>query len=69
MARYRCYLLDAHDRIRHVEALECSTDDQARERANELLSQHPTLRSIALWDGERRVPADEARAADRGGGA
>jgi len=54
--RYRCYLLDAHDRIRHVEAIECSDDDRARDLAAELLRQHPTLRSIALWDRERRVP-------------
>lgn len=56
MTRYRCYLLDAHERIRHVEAIDCSDDDRARDRAAELLHQHPTLRSIALWDSERRVP-------------
>jgi hypothetical protein len=57
MPRYRCYLLDALDRIRHVEALDCSSDDQARARALELLRQHPTLQSINLWDGDRQVPA------------
>jgi hypothetical protein len=56
MAQYRCYLLDALDRIRHVEAIECCNDDQARERANEVLSRYPSLNSVALWDGDRRVP-------------
>jgi len=57
MTRYRCYLLDALDRIRHVEAIECVSDDQAREHAAALLSKHAALQSIELWDGERRVPA------------
>ena len=56
MALYRCYLLDAHDRIRHVEAIDCNDDDGARDRAAELLRQHPALHSVALWDRERRVP-------------
>ena len=55
MARYRCYLLDAHDRIRHVEAMDCADDDRARDWAAELLRQHPTLHSIALWDRQRQV--------------
>lgn len=57
MARYRCYLLDAHDRIRHVEAIDCCDDDRARDRAVELLSRHPTLHSIVLWQRERQVPS------------
>jgi hypothetical protein len=61
MARYRCYLLDAQDRIRHVEAIDCCDDDRARDRAAELLSRHPALRSIALWESERRVPSAKAR--------
>lgn len=60
MARYRCYLLDANDRIRHVEAIDCGDDDRARARATELLAQHPTLHSIALWDDERRVAFPDA---------
>jgi hypothetical protein len=64
MARYRCYLLDAHDRIRHVEAIDCADDDGARDRAAVLLSQHPTLHSMALWDRERRVPAEKTAKAE-----
>jgi len=59
MTRYRCYLLDAFDRIRHVEAIDCDDDDQAHVRARALLGDHPELRAIELWDGARRVPADE----------
>ena len=59
MARYRCYLLDAHDRIRYVEAMDCPDDDRARDRAVELLRQHPTLHSIALWESQRRVAVDK----------
>ncbi len=55
MTRYKCYLRDEHDRIRHVETIEIDGDDGARQRAAEVLLQHPTLRSIELWDGERRV--------------
>lgn len=56
MVRYRCYLLDAHGRIRHVEAIDCCNDEHARDRAAELLREHPTLCAIALWDRERPVP-------------
>ncbi|HUA50753.1 MAG TPA: hypothetical protein VMB81_01240 [Candidatus Sulfotelmatobacter sp.] len=64
MVRYRCYLLDAHDRIRHVEAIDCCDDDRARARAAELLSRHPTLHSMALWDRERLVPSAKSPEAE-----
>jgi len=60
MTRYRCYLLNALGRIRHVEAIECGDDDQARDRAIALLDGHPELRSIELWDSARRVPTDRS---------
>jgi hypothetical protein len=52
---YKCYLLDAFDRIRHVEGIECCDDELARQRAAALLSAHPALRSFKLWDGERQI--------------
>ena len=58
MTRYRCYLLDAFGRIRHVEAIDCDDDDQARDRAITLLGGHPELHALELWDGARQIPAD-----------
>jgi len=58
MTRYRCYLLDTFGRIRHVEAIDCDDDGQARDRALALLGLHPELRSLELWDGARQIPAD-----------
>jgi hypothetical protein len=58
MTRYRCYLLDPFGRIRHVEAIDCDDDDQARDRARALLGVHPELRAIQLWDGAREVPIE-----------
>ncbi|MBI3517504.1 MAG: hypothetical protein HY060_26020 [Proteobacteria bacterium] len=57
MARYKCYLMDALDRIRHVESIEAGDDDAARERGAVLLRQHPALASVQISDGERRVGA------------
>jgi hypothetical protein len=55
MTRYRCYLLDEIGRIGHVQAIDCADDDQARDRALELLRGHPALQSVELWDGERKI--------------
>jgi hypothetical protein len=58
MTRYRCYLLDTFGRIRHVEAIDCDDDDQARARSLVLLGGHPELHALELWDGARQIPAD-----------
>lgn len=55
MKSYKCYLLDPFGRICHVEPIECDDDSVARTRAAELLLTHPSLQTIELWDGERRV--------------
>jgi hypothetical protein len=37
MAQYRIYLLDANNRFRAVEVVECATDDEARAKAREVM--------------------------------
>lgn len=53
---YRCYLLDAQRHIGRVEIIDCLDDDDARQRAHEILAARPDFCGIEVWEFDRRVP-------------
>jgi hypothetical protein len=51
MQHYRAYFLDDSGCISSVVDLHCENDEQARERALQLVERH----EVELWQGERFV--------------
>ena len=52
---YRCYFLNAANRIEAAEDLDAETLSEAVERAQSMLQSRPQHRAIELWEGARRV--------------
>jgi hypothetical protein len=56
MSCFRCYLLNAADKIVSVDSLEAEDDGAAMEMAGQLiLSKHTEFAAIEVWDCARRV--------------
>jgi len=54
--RYRCYFLNLHSHIEHVEIIEADTDPQAVTRADALFREKGAgFSGIEVWDRGRRV--------------
>jgi hypothetical protein len=52
---YRCYFLNADERIETFEVIEAARLSDAIDRAQAMLEARPHHRSVELWDGSRRV--------------
>jgi hypothetical protein len=52
MAAYRIYWFGADGHISAAQNLECSSDDQARARARDLVGE---FQAAEVWNGRRRV--------------
>ncbi len=63
MVDYRCYILDAEDRIVQAHDLECATDADAQTTAEGLLTRDPYHRGAEVWRATRRVARLERDAA------
>jgi hypothetical protein len=56
MPRFRCYLLNATDKIVSVDSLEAESDAAALEMAGQLIfSKHAEFAAIEVWDLARCV--------------
>ena len=55
MGHYRCYFLDARDRIWAAENIEAHALAQAKEQGFAMLREHPRSRSIEIWQGSGRL--------------
>ena len=56
MSYFRCYLLNASDKIVSVDSLEAEGDTAAMETAAQLiLSKHTDFAAIEVWDRARRI--------------
>jgi len=56
MSHFRCYLLNAADKIVSVDSLEAEGDAAAMEMAGQLiLSKHAGFAAIEVWDRSRCV--------------
>ena len=56
MSYFRCYLLNASDKIVSVDSLEAEGDAAAMEMAGQLiLANHKQFAAIEVWDRARRV--------------
>jgi hypothetical protein len=56
MARhYRCYILNDAQKIASAENVECTTDEEAKREAADLLAANNQYRGIEIWNGTRRV--------------
>jgi len=58
MAHYRAYLLDQHHHVISVANLQCADEQEARERAAQLVDANDT----ELWQLDRRIAVFEAPA-------
>jgi hypothetical protein len=56
MAHYRAYLLDQHRHVISVANLQCADEQEARERAEQLVDVNDT----ELWQLDRRIAVFEA---------
>jgi hypothetical protein len=56
MAHYRAYLLDRHHRVISVANLQCADEQEARERAQQLVD----VNDIELWQLDHRIAVFEA---------
>ncbi|MCK1422237.1 hypothetical protein IVB14_19155 [Bradyrhizobium sp. 180] len=56
MAHYRAYLLDQHRHVISVASLQCADEQDARERAQQLVDAN----DIELWQFDRRIAVFEA---------
>ena len=52
---FRCYFLNADDRIEAFEVIEVATLGEVIDRALAMLQARPQHRNVELWDGARRV--------------
>ena len=55
MHLFRCYFLNAEDRIEAFEVIEAETLRAGIDLALAMLKARPQHRSVELWDGARRV--------------
>ncbi|RXT42887.1 hypothetical protein [Bradyrhizobium betae] len=58
MAHYRAYLLDQYRHVISVANLQCADEQDARERAQQLVD----VNDIELWQLDRRIAVFEAAA-------
>ena len=58
MAHYRAYLLDRHRHVISVAKLQCADEQEARERAAQLVD----VNDVELWQLDRRIAVYEASA-------
>ncbi|MHC2620674.1 hypothetical protein ACVIW2_002706 [Bradyrhizobium huanghuaihaiense] len=58
MAHYRAYLLDQHRHVISVAKLQCADEQEARERAAQLVD----VNDVELWQLDRRIAVFEAPA-------
>lgn len=56
MVHYRAYLLDQHHHVISVANLQCADEQEARERAQQLVD----VNDIELWQLDRRIAVFEA---------
>ncbi|MBR0783034.1 hypothetical protein [Bradyrhizobium iriomotense] len=56
MAHYRAYLLDQHRHVISVAKLQCADEQEARERAAQLVD----VNDVELWQLDRRIAVFEA---------
>ncbi|MCP3471717.1 hypothetical protein NLM33_15440 [Bradyrhizobium sp. CCGUVB1N3] len=56
MAHYRAYLLDQHHHVISVANLQCANEQEARERAEQLVD----VNDVELWQLDRRIAVFEA---------
>jgi hypothetical protein len=54
MTQYRCYFLNEKRYVVDNRLITCDTDDVARARAEELLSEN-VYPAIEVWEGQRQV--------------
>jgi hypothetical protein len=52
---YRCYILNDAQRIASAENVWCTTDEDAKREAADLLAANSQYRGIEIWNGTRRV--------------
>ena len=52
---FRCYFLNAADRIEAFEVIEVASLGEGIDRALAMLKARPQHRNVELWDGSRRV--------------
>ncbi len=55
MADYRCYLLDAGNRILQFETADFDTDAKAKAWAAALCDKYPAYHAVELWSLQRKV--------------
>ena len=55
MVGYRCYILDGEDHIVQAYDFDCTSDQEARARAEGLLVHDPYYPSAEVWHATRRV--------------
>jgi hypothetical protein len=55
MPDFRCYFLDADERIRAAQDIEADAASAAVARVLEMLKERPHHRSVEVWQGARRV--------------
>ncbi|QHP71719.1 hypothetical protein EI171_33210 [Bradyrhizobium sp. LCT2] len=58
MAHYRAYLLDQHRHVISVAKLQCADEQEARERAAQLVD----VNDVELWQLDRRIAVFEVPA-------
>ncbi|WP_439393224.1 hypothetical protein ACRQ5Q_28360 [Bradyrhizobium sp. PMVTL-01] len=58
MAHYRAYLVDQHHHVISVAKLQCADEQEARERAAQLVD----VNDVELWQLDRRIAVFEAPA-------
>jgi hypothetical protein len=56
MAHYRAYLLDQHRHVISVANLQCADEQEARERAEQLVD----VNDVELWQLDRRIAVFES---------
>jgi hypothetical protein len=52
---YRCYFLNDAQKIAAAENVNCTTDEEAKREAADLLAANNQYRGIEIWNGTRRV--------------
>lgn len=69
MSFYRCYFLNAHDRIAAAQNFDAGALSEAIDKALALLKEHPEHSGVELWKGAQRVyplpPAPEPERRNR----
>jgi hypothetical protein len=55
MSNYRCFFLNASNRVEAAEVIEAQTPTQAVEQALAILRERPQHRAIELWQGATLV--------------